>query len=75
MTLSSGFPFLPLVLNFGIHFLKFFCIENELRNVLFEIFDEFELEKIRKIRSKIFVPGKIKILELKRVMRGEENIS
>jgi hypothetical protein len=42
-----GFSFLPLLLNFGTRFTKFFCLEDEIRNVFSEVFDEFEVEKLR----------------------------
>jgi hypothetical protein len=50
------FPFLLLVLKSGTRF-PIFCVEYELRNVFPEIFEEFELEKLRKTRSEIFVQG------------------
>jgi hypothetical protein len=47
---------LPLVLNFETRFPKFFFfLEDELWNIFSEVFDEFELEKIQKTRSEVFV--------------------
>ena len=39
-----------------------FCLENKFRNIFSEVFPKFELEKLRKTCSEIFIKGKIEIL-------------
>jgi hypothetical protein len=71
-----GFPFLSLVLNFRTRFSKFFCLEDELRNVFSEVFDEFELKKFRKTRSDVFVQELNRNIEgVKKSHGGEEHVS
>jgi hypothetical protein len=52
--LPANLPFFPLKKYFGTHFSNFFCLEKKLRNV----FSKFELEKLRKTRSEVFIQGK-----------------
>jgi hypothetical protein len=56
-----GFSFLPLVINFGTRFSKFFCLEDELWNVFSEVFGKFELKKFGKHVPKFLYRSKIKI--------------
>jgi hypothetical protein len=50
---SPNFIFLSL----NTPIFKFFCLEIFFSKSIFRIFTKFELEKLQKARSKIFVPG------------------
>jgi hypothetical protein len=56
---SPWISFIALILKFGTRFPKFFffCLEYEFQNVFSEVFDEFELEKLQKNHSGVFVQG------------------
>jgi hypothetical protein len=69
-----GFPFLPLVINFGTRFSKFFCLEDELWNVFSEVFGEFELKNSENMFQSFCTGVKSKYQGVKKSREGEKRI-